>query len=237
MAKRRGVGDDINKFVSDIVSPWLGSGPRTPPQVQRGQQLARTLVEQADQFGTGGLGRAAMAGPTELAKQAAINAAAAATGMGAAKVAGKITGMAVESGLAARIANKFRGEVIGLHGSPVRGLTQIEPRIGTYAPANAEPLAYAANPRFSQAIREVEDYAMGYSAPVRPTDRGSIYVIKANKNTVVKPESGAPISSSPIFASRQPMKVVEEVSMYDLNRNQNLTKILKRAGARVPKKK
>jgi hypothetical protein len=80
------VGDDIGKFVSDIVSPWLGSKPATPPQVVRGKEVVKTLVQQAD-IATGGYGRAAMAGPSELAKQAAVNLAAGGVGYGVGRMA------------------------------------------------------------------------------------------------------------------------------------------------------
>ena len=120
--RRRGVGDDVGKFVSDITSPWLGSGPATPPQVVRGQQLARTLVEQADVV-TGGYGRAAMAGPTELAKQAAINAVAGAVGYGVGRGVMAVAGARKIAKAALR-----SDDVYYIHGSPTTGIKRLDPK-------------------------------------------------------------------------------------------------------------
>jgi len=254
-ARKKNPLDDVAKTVGN----WLGGAARAyaditdrsrdvqpgrAARVQAALDATRAIGKVVD-IATGGVGssvvsdaqRMAKTGsstPSALYKTAAVNLAAGVGGAKAAQVAGRAV---AATGIPARVANRVRGEIVGLHGSPVKGLKQIEPRKGTYAPKNAQPLAYAANPKFREAVSDAEDYAMGYSAPVRPTERGSIYVTKAKKSAVVKPESGAPISSSPIFASREPMNVIAEVSMYDLNRQQNLAKILKRAGVKVPKRK
>jgi hypothetical protein len=110
------VGDDIGKFVSDIMSPWLGSKPATPPQVVRGKEVVKTLVRQADLV-TGGYGRAAMAGPSELAKQAAINLAVggAGYGVGRAAQAALMSGRVVNP--VAAVRNLVKGERVIVHGT------------------------------------------------------------------------------------------------------------------------
>jgi hypothetical protein len=92
----------INDIV-DTVGAWLGGrGPGTNPQVQAAMQATRAIAQTAD-TATGGFGQAllsdaqrmAMTGsstPSALYKTAAVNLGAAAAGVGAAKVAGKVVG-------------------------------------------------------------------------------------------------------------------------------------------------
>ncbi len=88
----------INDIV-DTVGSWLGGNRGTiNPQVARVQRDLGTVAQTVDTF-TGGFGAAALRDvknfqqggslPTNLAKTAAVNLAAAAVGVGAAKVAGK----------------------------------------------------------------------------------------------------------------------------------------------------
>lgn len=166
MAKRRGVGDDINKFVSNVMSPWLGSGPGTPPQVQRGQELARTLVEQADQLGTGGLGRAAMAGPTELAKQALYGATSSAA-FGYAS--GPLLGVAAK-GLSPRTRKVIQAalrsdDVYYIHGSPTTGIKRLDPKY------ELRPDKLVSEPFFDERWPDgvMPETAMTYANPVNLT--------------------------------------------------------------------
>ena len=228
MAKRRGVGDDVNKFVSDIVSPWLGSGPRTPPQVQRGQQLARTLVEQADQFGTGGLGRAAMAGPTQLAKQAAFNAAAAGISYGIVRGA---VAAGVKSGVAGRIQNALRNERVMVHGtaSPIKG-GYVNPQIGSAA-RPTENVVYGWNPRHQGGNwipNTVAEYA--HKAPEGVVPNPRVLVTKVPKRgSVVDPKNPG------VVVSTKPARIVGEVpaKSIDTNYYEALNRELRKAGAPI----
>ena len=146
---RKAPKNPINDIV-DTVGAWFGGrGPGTNPQVRAAMDATRAIGKVVD-TATGGFGQAVVSDaqrmaasgsstPSALYKTAAVNLGAAAVGVGAAKVVGKVAEKVVESGVVARAANKVRGEVVGLHGSPVKGLKQIEPRIGTYAPENAKP--------------------------------------------------------------------------------------------------
>jgi hypothetical protein len=81
--------------------------------VVRGKEVVKTLVQQADLV-TGGYGRAAMAGPTELAKQAAINLAAGGVAYGAVKGAGRAVSRAYKTAKATATPSRM----VLYHGGP-----------------------------------------------------------------------------------------------------------------------
>jgi len=148
---------------------------------------------------------------------------------------------AVRSGVAARAMNKVRGEVVGLHGSPVKGLKQIEPRLSEWSPKGSPPKVFAANPAgapsnaprgagIPMARETAQDYALGYGKTVKPTEPGSIYVVKGKRD---KAAGKNPL----IFSSPKPMRVVAEVEVMDPLRNAKVIEALRRAGVKVPKKK
>jgi len=97
---RRSPKNPVNDIIN-TVGGWLGGrGPGTNPQVQAAMQATRAIARTAD-TATGGFGQAllsdaqrmAMTGsstPSALYKTAAVNLGAAAAGVGAAKVAGKV---------------------------------------------------------------------------------------------------------------------------------------------------
>jgi hypothetical protein len=239
--------------VNDIINTvggWLGGrGPGTNPQVQAAMDATRAIARTAD-TATGGFGQAllsdaqrmAMTGsstPSALYKTAAVNLGAAATGVGAAKVAGKVVSNVVGSGVPARIVNKARGEIVGLHGSPVKGLKEIEPRLSQWSPEGSPPKTFAANPSAKPpnaprgagipfARETAQDYALGYSASVKPKEPGSIYVVKGRSYSGKNPL---------IISSPKPMKVLAEVEVMDPLSRVKINQALKRAGVKVPKYK
>jgi len=148
---------------------------------------------------------------------------------------------AVRSGVAARAMNKVRGEVVGLHGSPVKGLKQIEPRLSEWSPKGSPPKVFAANPAgapssaprgagIPMARETAQDYALGYGKAVKPKEPGSIYVVKGKRDKAAG-------KNSLIFSSTKPMRVVAEVEVMDPSRNAKVIEALRRAGAKVPKRK
>jgi hypothetical protein len=138
MARKK---NPINDIV-DTVGGWLGGrGPGTNPQVQAAMQATRAIARTAD-TATGGFGQAllsdaqrmAMTGsstPSALYKTAAVNLGAAAAGVGAAKVAGKVvqSGRVVNPVAAAK--NKLTGREVWIHASSEQGLGRILPRTST----------------------------------------------------------------------------------------------------------
>lgn len=192
MARRpKGVGDDINKFVRNVTSPWLGSGPTTPKQVVRAKEFTRTLVEQADEFGTGGLGKAAMQGPAQLAKRAALNAAVAGA------TAGLVRGVQV-SGLAARVGNIVRGERVIVHGTgnPLVG-DMLQPHVGSLARPD-ESVLYGWNPKHDGGDwipTNVQEYA--FKAPEGVTVKPQVVVAKVPRRaSTVDPSNPAIVVST-----------------------------------------
>jgi hypothetical protein len=111
--------------ISNVVGGWLGGrGPGTNPQVQAAMQATRAVARTAD-TATGGFGsallsdaqRMAMSGsstPSALYKTAAVNLGAAATGVGAAKVVGKVVKDVVPAVAVAR--NAPRGNLAAQRG-------------------------------------------------------------------------------------------------------------------------
>ena len=168
--KPKGIVDDIYKGVTNIVSPWLGTPPGELPQVTEFKALNRQVAQTLDQTFAGGMIGAGVKGPKALVKQAGVNAVA----LGVGYIAGKAV---VASGVVPRIINKVTGKTIGTHGSPVRGLTSIDPRISrsdvdvptvSFMRTNVPPNMRTSNVSVNQ------QYAGG---------QGSIYVVKADKTT------------------------------------------------------
>jgi hypothetical protein len=177
--------------IVDTVGAWFGGskGRVTNPQVQAAMDATRAIGKVVD-TATGGFGQAVVSDaqrmaasgsstPSALYKTAAVNLGAAAAGVGAAKIAAK-------TGIPARVANKVRGEVVGLHGSPVKGLKSIDPRISrsdvdiptvSIMRTDVPPQLRAQN------INVNQQYAGG---------QGSIYVVKAQKASTDLPKFPKP---------------------------------------------
>jgi hypothetical protein len=115
--------------IMDTVGVWLGGrGPGTNPQVQAAMQATRAIARTAD-TATGGFGQALISDaqrmarsgsstPSALYKTAAVNLGAAATGVGAAKVAGKA------AQTVRRNTNPFYDAVQAARANPARGFVQ-----------------------------------------------------------------------------------------------------------------
>jgi hypothetical protein len=149
--KQNPINDIIN-----TVGGWLGGrGPGTNPQVQAAMNATRAVGKVVD-TATGGFGQAlisdaqrmAQSGsstPSALYKTAAVNLGAAAAGVGAAKVAGKV------AQTVSRKVNPFYDAVQAARANPARGFVQ-----GT---ASAEDL---------MKLRSVDRYGISSSGVKNP---------------------------------------------------------------------
>jgi len=185
--------------------------------------------------------RAVQAGPTAVAKTVAVDLAAGAIGAGVGRGVQLGARAVARTGIPARAVNKVRGEVVGLHGSPVKGLKQIEPRLSEWSPKGSPPQVFAANPAgapsnaprgagIPRARETAQDYALGYGKAVKPKEPGSIYVVKGKRDKAAGKNPWT-------FSSPKPMRVVAEVEVMDPLRNTKVIDALRRAGVKVPKKK
>lgn len=222
------------------------------------KQVGSTGLKAADLYTTGGLGlsfaqnvirpsatiasketrtAATSKGMTQFAKDAAITAASAGAGYVAGKAVSKGAAKVVESGIPARIANTVKRQTVVVHGSPVPGLTEIKPNLSTSAKmlGYTSPEAYAANPSTGFSYKVARDYAQKSGSGVSGGLGGSVYIAKAKTKDLVWRE-GIKKVESPIFSSEKSFKVVKEFPMFG-NKVDAFDKSLKRAGAKLPKKK
>jgi hypothetical protein len=203
--------------IADTVSAWLGGNRGTVnPQVQRVTRDLGTVAKTIDTYGTGGLGQAALRDvknfqqggslPTNLAKTAAVNAAAAAVGAAAAKVAGKAV---AATGIPARVANKVTGQQVMIHASPTRGLTQIDPRLGSRA-LPKEKVVYGFDPKAELFPTQAAALMPGqvHQKAARSGSLGSVYVVKTPRRAVR--DRSLDVGES-VLTSTAPAKVVKEL--------------------------
>ena len=165
---------------------------------------------------------------------------------------------AVNSGIPARIGNKVTGQTVLVHGSPVKGLTEIKPNFSRATPDERRVYGMRTDvPLDAQSTTQMvtEGYAKGGSWVDKgkeiPKGGGSIYVIKTPKKTTDLPaypkklkgpkftESGRPIIKFPpsvATSSSSAGRVVGEVPLAGKNIEsiqKALQQELKRAGAKV----
>jgi len=262
-ARKKNPLDDVAKTVGN----WLGGAARAYaditdrsrdvqpgrlPQVQAALDATRAIGKVVD-IATGGFGSAVVSDarrmaktgsstPSALYKTAAVNLGAAAVGVGAAKVAGKV----VESGVAARAINKATGKQVIVHGSPVKGIRNLEPRTGgIFGPNVPQSYLYGLNPEAAN-VENLGEFAGNYArqggrrAKLKVEGPGSVYVAKVQRGSVVNPQALGPGARLPIVTATGSAKVVREIPVAGLSDAALEKKILqaaKRAGAKVPKKK
>jgi hypothetical protein len=190
-----------------------------------------------------------------LAKDIAITAAAAGAGVAISKGAKA----AQNTGIPARINNYIKGETVLVHGSPVKGLSEIKPNKARANPESAlvygmrtdVPLAQQ-----KQILPVTEQYARGSTWHDRgqtvPSGGGSIYVTKVPKETTLLPDypkatrggakftaDGRPIikfSPSTATTSSSSARVVGEIPVAGKREDQlraALQMELKKAGVKV----
>jgi hypothetical protein len=245
MAKRKPKGildnplGEINKLYNAIMPG--GRDVTQPQSLAQFKNVVRNTaagtVKAADLYTTGGLGvsfaqnvirpattfsspetrgAATSKGMTQFAKDAAITAASVGAGAVAGKAVSKGASKVVESGIPARIANIVKRETVVVHGSPVRGLTEIKPQIRKYPGqyADTTPQVFAANPRTERASRTALSYSERSGLQSQKggaiKDPGSVYIAKA-KTKDLTPLSGLNKKNSDYLMSQKPLKVLKEI--------------------------
>lgn len=124
---------------------------------------------------------------------------------GAAGVTAATVGLRA-TGLPQRLANTLRGQTVGLHGSPVPGLTSIDPRISRSDIQTGIPtvsfMRTDVKPKYRAQNVNVN---LQYSG-----DQGSIYVVKANKQTSNLPSFTKQLKKRPkVDANGRPIVYLE----------------------------
>lgn len=209
----------INDIV-DTVGAWLGGNRGTVnPQVARVQRDLGRAVSAAD-TATGGFGAAALRDvkkfqqgrslPTNLAKTAAVTAAAGAVGAKAAQVAGKAiqTGRIVNPAAAAR--NLVSGQRVVVHGSPKSGLTVLKPSTGSKT-LPSDNVLFSWNPRKANMSNEIHRNAAYYAN--KAEDAGSIYVAKVPKKATTRHPKQTVRNSKKMLITRGEGQIVSEVPL------------------------
>lgn len=213
------------------VGAWLGGN--------KGYVLSGSNTDTSAKADAGGGQAEAVRGELGLGAYTAGIGATAAIGAGVA---------AVRSGVVARGVNKITKQQVIVHGGKVRGLQQIDPR----APySGTDAAVFGVNPSFrlpaktnpvSEPSRPLDfaKIAHGYATELK--DSGSIYVAKVPKTSVKNRGSLGSKPSESIVISSAPAKVVAEIPVIPderilLARRAEVIKAVKRAGAKVPKKK
>ena len=255
--------------VNDIInatSAWLGGNRGTvPSQVTRGMDVVRGIGGTLD-AATGGFGRAVVSDaqsgsntPSALYKTAAVNVAAAATGVAAARVAGKAVSAVGQSGVVKRSVQRTlkRDEVFFMHGSPKKGLKEIEPRLppeatkikgsskGMFEGMEIDPLTWGTMVSHPSPIGKTKpvwkatketlisraEKAYEYTGPkMSPNYTGSLYIAKSPRKGV---EDYGEEMITPSIA-----KVVREIRVAGKSREQvyeEALKELKGLGMKIPK--
>jgi hypothetical protein len=172
---------------------------------------------------------------TALSKSAALDAVITGTAMAAGKGIQMGINSAIKSGIPARIGNKITGQTVLVHGSPVRGIQELNPSFSRAQPNEARVFGMRTDiPLNVQGATQsvVTGYAEGSSWAARgltvPEGGGSLYAFKTPKKTTDLPlypklpktpqftESGRPIIQLPpsvATSSKSPGKVVGEVTL------------------------
>jgi hypothetical protein len=224
-----------------------------------GLSFAQNVIMPANSFASKETRKAAESkGMTQFAKDAAITAASAGAGVVAGKAVQAGAAKVVESGLTARLSNIVKGETVLVHGSPVKGLTEIRPSFSRATPNDRRVYGMRTDvPLDAQSTTQMvtEGYATGGSWVDKgkeiPKGGGSLYVIKTPKKTTDLPaypkrpsgpkftESGRPIIQFPpsvATSSSSAGRVVGEVPLAGKNTEaikKLLQQELKMAGAKV----
>jgi hypothetical protein len=272
---------EINKLYNAVMPG--GRDVTQPQSLAQFKDVTRAAaagtVKAVDMYTTGGLGlsfaqnvimpansfasketrtASASKGMTQFAKDAAITAASAGAGVVAGKAVQVGAAKVVESGLTARLSNIVKGETVLVHGSPVKGLTEIRPSFARATPNERRVYGMRTDvPLDAQSTTQMvtEGYATGGSWVDKgkeiPSGGGSLYVIKTPKKTTDLPaypkrpsgpkftESGRPIIQFPpsvATSSSSSGRVVGEVPLAGKNTEairKALQQELKKAGAKV----
>lgn len=139
-----------------------------------------------------------------LAGEAAITAALAGVGVAVGKGAKAV----VKTGLPARFGNIIRNEKVVVHASPIKGMTSIEPRLGSNQ-LPEENVVFGWDPQKPGMDYRITRAASPYLTKNQTGEVGSYYVAKIKNKEIVTPQH---LKNSAQVVSSGPAKVVGEVS-------------------------
>ena len=121
-----------------------------------------------------------------------------------------------KSGLFARAKNAVTRQTVILHGSPVRGLSEITPQIRNYPGQYPDitPKVFMANPRTENAISTALNYSkrsgMNSQTGGIFDDAGSVYIAKVKTKNITSPQN-LPKKIADVFSTKKPVKVIKEI--------------------------
>jgi hypothetical protein len=241
----KGIDDQIIGGIRAIMSPWLGTPPAQNKSVTQAQGLARGAAQTLDQTFAGGMIGAGVKGNKALAQQAAVNVAALGAGYIAGKAMQTAAGAVVKSGVPAQIINKATKSTVIVHGSPVSGLKEIQPRFPTTSKTKV-PRVYGIRTDipFDDVNKTiVSKYAKGtfYGPNMNPPKQGgSIYVLRtplATTDLSAEQLRYGVVATSTTSKGRV-MSEINNVSQKTKEEiSTKLDQALKRAGVKLPKKR
>ena len=149
---------------------------------------------------------------TALSKSAALDVAI----TGAAIGAGKGVQAIANTGIPARIGNIVKRETVVLHGSPVKGLSEITPQIRAYPGQYPDITAkvFMANPRTENSVGTALSYSrrsgMNKQTGGIFNEPGSVYIGKVKTKDIKSPQN-LPFKIADIFSTEKPVKVLKEI--------------------------
>lgn len=161
---------------------------------------------------------------SEYKKKALTDLGNAATIIGAAKAAPGVAKAIKSTGAPSKLANVVTGKKVVVHGSPTKGLKNIQPTSGSRG-APGETVGWGWNPAKKGMKTAIANNAQGYSQ-----GSGSLYVAKASKRATKFAEG----SGKAITKSTKPMKVVKEIQVSGKSQTQiqkELKDALKKSGS------
>jgi hypothetical protein len=190
--------DGIKRQSGDQVGGWLGGVAKAV-----GRAAAQNpLVAQNIKYG-----RAVLAGPTALAKTAAIDLAAGAAGAGVGKAAVGVGRVVSKTGVPARVVNKLTGQKVVVHASPQTGLNRIDPRLGSNQLPDKN-VVFGWDPKKSGMRDQITRLAGRYVSKQEGQSAGSIYVTSIRKSEIVTPQN---LANTGQVVSRGSGRVVSEI--------------------------
>jgi hypothetical protein len=190
--------DKPNDSLANQVGGWLGGAAKVV-----GRAAAQNpLVAQNIRYG-----KAVAAGPTQLAKTAAIDLAAGAVGAGVGKAAVGVGRVVSKTGVPARVVNKLTGQKVVVHASPQTGLNRIDPRLGSNQLPDKN-VVFGWDPKKSGMRDQITRLAGRYVSKQEGQSAGSIYVTSIRKSEIVTPQN---LANTGQVVSRGSGRVVSEI--------------------------
>jgi hypothetical protein len=192
--------DKPNDSLANQVGGWLGGAAKAV-----GRAAAQNpLVAQNIRYGKN---PSCAAGPTAVAKTAAIDLAAGAVGAGVGKAAVGVGRVVSKTGVPARVVNKLTGQKVVVHASPQTGLNRIDPRLGSNQLPDKN-VVFGWDPKKSGMRDQITRLSGRYVSKQEGQSAGSIYVTSIRKSEIVTPQN---LANTGQVVSRGSGRVVSEI--------------------------